>query len=133
VTSVRTLHTTVFGRAPEYSPWSAGKLVPASSTLLFTPGMTARDLNGVLIAPGNVRGQTERIFEQLAAILKEAGGSMSDVVKLTVFLADMTLAADVQKVRNRIWPTDPPVSSTVKVELVAPEVLVEIEAVAVVP
>jgi enamine deaminase RidA (YjgF/YER057c/UK114 family) len=92
--------------------------------------MTARAADASLIAPGDVRAQTERIFAQLAEILDRAGGGLQDVVKLTVFLADMASAGEVQQVRNRIWPDQPPVSATVEVNLVAEGVMVEIEAVA---
>jgi 2-iminobutanoate/2-iminopropanoate deaminase len=96
--------------------------------------MTARDEQGNTVAPGDVKEQTRRIFEQMRAILIEAGASLDDVVKMTVYVRDMNDVLAIQDIRNEYWPSDPPVSATVQVaRLVSDEVRVEIEAVAVVP
>jgi 2-iminobutanoate/2-iminopropanoate deaminase len=77
-------------------------------------------------------GQARRVIEQLRAVLAEAGADLDAVVKMTVFLQRMEDAAGVQRVRNEVWPSDPPVSSTVQVaRLVSEDVRIEIEAVAV--
>lgn len=131
MSATRTVHTTFFARPAAYAPWSAGMLVPAGCDLLFTPGMTARDADGETVAPGDVAAQARRVFEQLRAVLGEVGADLDAVVKLTVFLADMDDVEAVQAVRNELWPSDPPVSSTVQVaRLVSGDVRVEIEAVA---
>jgi 2-iminobutanoate/2-iminopropanoate deaminase len=129
---VRTLHTDFFGRPHEYTPWSAGIIVPAGSDLLFTPGLTARDAEGHTVAPGDIVGQTERVFAQLEAVLGQAGADLNAVAKLTVYLQSMDDAVAVQRVRNVLWPVNPPVSSTFEVQrLASDEIRIEIEAVAV--
>lgn len=123
--------TTFFGRPKAYSPWSAGIVIPPGYGILFTPGMTARDAEGNTVAPGDIRGQTRRVLEQLAAVLGEVGATLDDVVKMTVFLQDMDDVHAVQEIRREFWATNPPVSSTVEVSrLVTDEVRIEIEAVA---
>jgi enamine deaminase RidA (YjgF/YER057c/UK114 family) len=129
--SKQVVTTTFFGRPKAYSPWSAGIVIPPGHGILFTPGMTARDTDGNTVAPGDIRGQTRRVIEQLAAVLGEVGATLDDVVKLTVYLQDMDDVFAVQEIRGEFWPTDPPVSSTVEVgRLVTDEVRIEIEAVA---
>jgi 2-iminobutanoate/2-iminopropanoate deaminase len=108
--------------------------VPAGHDLVFTTGMTARDEQGNTFAPGDARAQTRRIFEQMRAVLAEAGATLDDVVKMTVYVRDMEDVLAIQDVRNECWPSDPPASTTVQVaRLVSDEVCLEIDAVAVVP
>ena len=96
--------------------------------------MTARDENGNTVAPGDVQAQTRRIFEQMRAIFAEAGATLNDVVKMTVYIQDMDDVLAIQEVRNEYWPSEPPVSATVQVaRLVSDEVRIEVEAMAVVP
>lgn len=131
MSSKQIVTTKFFGRPKAYSPWSAGIMIPPGHSILFTPGMTARDAEGNTVAPGDIRGQTRRVLEQLAAVLAEVGGTLDDVVKMTVFLQDMDDVFSVQEIRREFWTADPPVSSTVEVSrLVTDEVRIEIEAVA---
>jgi 2-iminobutanoate/2-iminopropanoate deaminase len=128
--SKQVVHTSFFSRPAKYSPFSAGLIVPPGCGLLFTPGMTARDAQGETMYGGDVTAQTRRVLEQLQAVVTEAGATMDDVVKLTVFIMEMSDAVPIQAVRNEFWPTDPPVSSTVQVAaLVNEQVRVEIEAI----
>lgn len=130
----RVLRTSFWSRPGKFGPWSQAIRVPAGHDLIFTTGMTARDEQGNTVAPGDVKEQTRRIFEQMRAILIEAGASLDDVVKMTVYVRDMNDVLAIQDIRNEYWPSDPPVSATVQVaRLVSDEVRVEIEAVAVVP
>ncbi len=130
----KVLSTSFWSRPGKFGPWSQAIRVPAGHDLVFTTGMTARDEHGNTFAPGDVKGQTRRIVEQMRAILAEAGATLDDVVKMTVYIRDMDDVLAIQEVRNECWPVDPPVSATVQVaRLVSDEVRVEIDAVAVVP
>jgi len=82
------------------------------------------------MGPDDVVVQTRRVFELLGAILEEAGASLQDVVSMTVFLKDIGDVPAVQVIRNEIWPTEPPVSSTTQVRLVSDEIRIEISAIA---
>ena len=130
----KSLSSSFWSRPGKFGPWAQAIRVPAGHDLVFTTGMTARDENGHTVAPGDVKAQTRRIFEQMRAIFAEAGASLNDVVKMTVYIQDMDDVLAIQEVRNEYWPSEPPVSATVQVaRLVSEEVRIEVEAMAVVP
>lgn len=80
----------------------------------------------------DIRLQTRRAFEKLATVMREAGGGLSDVVKLTVFITDMRWRESYGEVRAEFFPHDAPASTLVQVVALAdPAALIEIEAVAV--
>ncbi|MEO8858917.1 MAG: RidA family protein [Burkholderiaceae bacterium] len=124
------ISTKLFKRPSAFSPWSAAAVVRAGDSLVFTTGLTARDQDGKIVGPDDVLVQTRRVFELLDGILGEAGASLRDVVSMTVFLKDIGDVPAVQTIRNEIWPTDPPVSSTTQVRLVSDEIRIEISAIA---
>lgn len=130
----KSLNTSFWARPGTFGPWAQAIQVPAGHDLVFTTGMTARDENGNTVAPGDVQAQTRRIFEQMRAIFAEAGATLNDVVKMTVYIQDMDDVLAIQEVRNEYWPSEPPVSATVQVaRLVSDEVRIEVEAMAIVP
>jgi enamine deaminase RidA (YjgF/YER057c/UK114 family) len=91
------------------------------------------DASGKLIGAGDIEAQTRQVFENLKAALGAGGASLADVVKITVFMTDLGGLATFRKLRNEYFPKDPPASSLVKVAgLVVPDLLIEIEAIAVV-
>jgi 2-iminobutanoate/2-iminopropanoate deaminase len=101
----------------------------AVGDLLFCSGQLGLDpATGELIA--GVEGQTERAMKNLTAVLDAAGMSVSDLVKTTIFLADMNDFAAVNAVYGRFMPEPPPARSTVQVAALPKAALVEIEAVA---
>ena len=103
----------------------------ASGTLLFISGLTARDPDGNVVGAGDIKFQTETILENMRKLLAVAGGSMADIVKVTVFIRDMELFDQIHEVRRRYFSEPYPASSMVEVSrLVSPEHLIEIEAVA---
>ena len=57
-------------------------------TLLFLAGQDASDAAGRIVAPGDLLGQCEQVLRNLQAVVHAAGGSMQDIVKLNVFVAD---------------------------------------------
>ena len=99
---------------------------------LFTAGQIALDPASGQIVEGDVVAQTERVLANLAAIIAAAGAGWGDVVKTTVFLQDMADFPRVNEVYARIFGTSRPARSTVAVAGLPRNVLVEIEAVAVV-
>lgn len=113
-------------------PFSQG-IVCDSGRMVFAAGQVALDESGAVIGVGDPATQTEAALENLQRVLHEGGATMSDVVRLTVFLTDMADLPAVQEVRARYFPVDPPASSTIEISaLVVPELLVEIDAIAVV-
>ena len=99
--------------------------------VLYTAGMTAR--SGALAqAEGDGEFEQSRIiFGKIRALIKAAGGSMADVVKLTIFVTDIGRREEVWRARREFFTGDFPVSSLVQVSALAhPTMKVEIEAIA---
>lgn len=113
-------------------PFSQG-VVCDSGRMVFAAGQVALDEDGAVIGVGDPAAQTDATLENLQRVLNEGGATLGDVVRLTVFLTDMANLPAVQEVRARYFPIDPPASSTIEISaLVVPELMVEIDAIAVV-
>ncbi len=97
---------------------------------LFLSGMLPIDpVNGQLV-PGGVKDQTEQIFVNIKALLDEAGVTLQNVVKTTVFLQDMSLFADMNEVYGQQFTGDFPARSAFAVKSLPKDALVEIEVIA---
>ena len=113
--------------------FSAGVEAPAGRTV-YVSGQVAMDAEGAVVGEGDVKTQTEKVLENVTVVLEEAGGSLDDVVKVTVFITDMGLYDEVHEVRRRFFREPYPASSMVEVSaLIDTRLLVEVEAVAVIP
>jgi enamine deaminase RidA (YjgF/YER057c/UK114 family) len=98
---------------------------------VFISGMTAHDLAGNVMGDGSMYDQTARTFEKVKHMIEAAGGQMDDIVKLLIFVTDITQRDDVWRARAECFTGDFPSCSLVEVSALAtPEILVEIEAVA---
>lgn len=114
-------------------PFSQGVVAPPGR-MVWVAGQVALDQSGNVIGTGDAGRQTEAALDNMQKVLAEAGCTMSDVVKLTVFLTDMADLPAIQQARARYFPSQPPASSTIEISgLVNPELLVEIEALAIAP
>ena len=83
--------------------------------------------------PADIKSQTRNAFEQLDAVLHEAGGSLRDIVKLTTFLIDMRYREGYGEVRAEFFKGDAPASTLIQcVALAFPGALIEIEGIAVI-
>jgi reactive intermediate/imine deaminase len=108
------------------------KIDLGNSYLIFTTGQIALDNQGQVVSPDDVAGQAEYVFASLEKILSEAGASLHDAVKATIYVTDMADFAAISAVRNKYFAESEPVSTLVQVSaLVKPECKVEIEVVAV--
>jgi len=108
------------------------KIEIGDTVLIFTTGQIALDKNGQVLYLDDPAKQAEFIYESLQKILNQAGASLDDVVKTTVFVTDMNDFAKISAVRNKYFKTAEPVSTLVEVKnLVKPGCLVEIEVIAV--
>ena len=100
---------------------------------VFVSGHVSVDAAGDLVGEGDAGAQSEQVFRNVEGALQAAGATMADVTKITCFLVDVADYDAYAAVRLRLFPENGPASSTVVVkELVKPEYLVEIEAIAVV-
>jgi 2-iminobutanoate/2-iminopropanoate deaminase len=79
---------------------------------------------------GSFRDQVARVMENVKAIVEAAGGSMDDVVKVTVYLRDMSRFSEFNEVYSRYFPGEPPARVVVEVSRLPRNAEVEVEAVA---
>ena len=100
--------------------------------MLFASGQLGLDPATGNFAEGGVKEQTVQAFKNVHAILEEAGLSINDVVKTTVFLADMSDFAAMNEVYAQYFTTNPPARSCVEVAKLPKDALVEIEVIAIV-
>ena len=101
---------------------------------LYVSGLVATDQKGNVVGAGDIVEQTRQIFRNLQRILDAAGASPSDVAKVTIFMRDVTLRPLINPVRQEFFGQHRPASTLVEVSrLVRDELLLEIEAVALLP
>ena len=100
--------------------------------LVWTSGQVPMDAERNVVAPGDWEGQTRAVFDNLGRALRAGGAGWSDVVKLTLYVVDVSSLDTIRAVRDEFVDTaSPPISSLVRVAgLVHPDVLIEVEAVA---
>lgn len=110
-------------------PYSQGVRVGG---LIFTAGQAGLDPATGHLVEGGIEAQTRQTLENLSSILQEAGSSLSQVVKTTVFLKDIEDFQAMNRVYAEFFDGDPPARSTVQVAALPLGALVEIEAVAIV-
>jgi 2-iminobutanoate/2-iminopropanoate deaminase len=118
------------GKAPSaIGPYSQGIV---ANGFLFTAGQIALDPKSGKIVEGGIEEQSERVMENLEEVLRAAGASWADVVKTTVYLADLSHFPTVNEIYGRRLGDARPARSTVQVSGLPRGALVEIDAVAVV-
>jgi len=111
-----------FQGAPYSQAIRNGELVFVSGQLGLKPGDTA--------ISGTIQEQTEKIFQNLKAILEEAGTGLDRIVKTTVFLTDLNNFQGMNEVYAQHVGEDRPARSTVEISALPSGALVEIEAIA---
>lgn len=97
--------------------------------LLFTSGQIPLTPDGTLVE-GDVRAQATQVMENLGAVLAAGGSTFDEVVKCTVFLADMDDFAVVNEVYGGYFGEAPPARSAVQVARLPRDVRIEVEAIA---
>jgi enamine deaminase RidA (YjgF/YER057c/UK114 family) len=107
--------------------------ITSGDTVVYISGQTARDEKSNIVAVGDVKKQAEKVFENLRVAVEAAGGTMGDIAKITTFVVNL-------KPDDRVWIGEmvkrhfpkPPAHTLVGISaLAAPELLIEIEAIAV--
>jgi 2-iminobutanoate/2-iminopropanoate deaminase len=98
--------------------------------IAYVAGMIARGNDGKMLQ-GDEYEQARMIFAKIKSLIETAGGTMADVVKVTIFVTDITQREKVWKARREVFSGNFPASSLVQVAALAePSVKVEIEAIA---
>lgn len=112
---------------PADETWSNCKRI---GNQFFVSGMTAHDLKGGVMGDKDMYSQTKTAFEKIQHLVTAAGGQMNDIVKLTIFVTDISERKDVWRARKEFFTGDFPVCSLIGIkDLATPELKVEIEAV----
>jgi 2-iminobutanoate/2-iminopropanoate deaminase len=99
---------------------------------VFASGQIPTDPQTGQFVAGGIAEQTEQVLKNLRAVLEAAGSSLDQVVKTTVFLADMKEFSGMNEVYARFFPEPPPARATVAVAGLPRDARVEIEVVALV-
>ena len=108
-------------------------VLAADGRTAYIAGQVAFDSTGAVVGLRDFRAQAERVFANLRIALASVGATFSDVVKTTTYITDLTNVAALREVRGKyLDPSRPPANSLIPVATLArPEILLEIEAVAV--
>ena len=109
-------------------PYSQGIIV---NNLFFSSGQIPLTAEGIMVQ-GDIKEQTHQVFNNLKAVLAEAGATLETVVKATVFIKNMEEFAAVNEVYGEYFSDHKPARSCVEVARLPKDVLVEIEVVALV-
>jgi 2-iminobutanoate/2-iminopropanoate deaminase len=118
------------GAPAAIGPYSQGIV---ANGLIFTAGQLPLDPDTMRLVEGEIAEQTERVMQNLAAVLTEAGSGFDRVVKSTCFLADLDDFAAFNAVYGRYFGVNPPPRSTIQVARLPLGALVEVECVALAP
>jgi 2-iminobutanoate/2-iminopropanoate deaminase len=118
--------------APD-APKAMGAYSPAikAGNLLFVSGQIPVDPTTGNLIQGDIAAQADQVMQNLTALLRAAGASFTNVVRTTVYLADMNDFAGMNEVYSRYIVDPPPARATVQVARLPRDVKVEIDAIAV--
>jgi 2-iminobutanoate/2-iminopropanoate deaminase len=117
----------------EFAPKAIGPYSQAikAGAFVFVSGQIAFDPSTGEIVEGDVRVQTQRVLNNISAVLASAGTDMSKVVKTTVFLKNMSDFPVMNEVYAQFWTKNFPARSTVEVAQLPRNVLIEIDVIAI--
>ncbi|WP_298834193.1 RidA family protein [uncultured Planococcus sp.] len=112
--------------AAAIGPYSQGVV---SGGILYSSGQIPLTASGELVE-GTISDQTHQVFSNLKAVLAEAGSSLGEVIKTTVFIKDMNDFAELNEIYAAYFGDHKPARSTVEVARLPKDVKVEIEVIA---
>ena len=113
-------------REPKSETWSNCKIY---GNHVYISGMTAHDLAGNVVGDGSMYDQSKRTFEKIKHLVEAAGGTMNDVIKVNIYVTDITEREEAWRARAEFFTGNFPAATLVEVSALAtPELKVEIEA-----
>ncbi|MGN6110771.1 MAG: RidA family protein [Kofleriaceae bacterium] len=115
-------------------PYSQAVVVPVGDgkKMIFCSGQIPLDPASGAMVEGDISAQTRQVLENLRAVLAAAGASFSDVVRTTIYLADLGDFQTVNAIYGERFSSDPPARATVQAARLPRDARVEIDAIAVV-
>jgi 2-iminobutanoate/2-iminopropanoate deaminase len=126
----------VFGAPSVYNPVRyAQGIKTTGGTIVWISGQVSQDQEGKMVHRGDFSGQARQALTNLKAMVEAAGGTINDIIKVNTYLTDLRYREELARVRAEFFPDGKlPASTLVGVTALAdPDMLVEIEAVAVLP
>jgi 2-iminobutanoate/2-iminopropanoate deaminase len=108
-------------------PYSQGVV---AGCFLFISGQIPLDPASGAVVEGDFKARVRRVLDNVKAVVEAAGGSLRDIVKVTVYLRDMSLFQDFNSVYQEYFPENPPARAVVGVSSLPRGVDVEVEAIA---
>ncbi len=93
-------------------------------------GIVALGLDGILVGKGDVRGQARQVLTYISNILQAGGGRLDQVLRATVYLTRVEDFEAMNEVYRVFFPVNPPARTTIRADLMLPDLLVEIDAIA---
>ena len=126
---MKTVITSSNAPAP-IGPYSHANMVPAGN-MLFVSGQVAKDAKTGALVLDNIKNETQKVMENVSAILKEAGMDLTQVVKTTIFMKNMDDFAAMNEVYGSFFTGNFPARETVQVVRLPLDVNVEISVIAV--
>ncbi|WP_170984498.1 RidA family protein [Rhodoligotrophos defluvii] len=100
--------------------------------IVATAGVAAIDKDGKIVGGNDIEAQTRATLDNLRYALESVGASLADVLKVTVFITDFANYKGFNKAFDEYFANNPPARATVRADLVLKELLIEIDAIAVV-
>jgi len=119
------------GAPAALGPYSQGVLVEGARTLYIAGQVPIDPQTGNLVGDGDIRVQTERVLDNIGAVLKEAAMGFHDLVKVGIFLTNFDDFAEVNEIYARRFNESPPARTTVEIVRFPKSFLIEIDAIAV--
>lgn len=115
-------------------PHYSNSIRTEAGPLLFIAGQVGMDVDGNVVGVGDIRAQATQTLENIRMIVEANGGTMADIVQVTVYVTEISAFQTVSDIRERYFPKDGPASAIVEVTgLALPELMIEIAAVASLP
>ena len=117
-----------------FATYVHGVAVDEAKRVIFSAGQVCGDKDGNIVGVGDFDAQGEQVMKNLKAVLAEGGATVSDIVKVTIYVVGQKYAQPARDLGGRHWDKSNPPASTLIVcaGLANPEFLIEIEAIAVI-
>jgi reactive intermediate/imine deaminase len=101
---------------------------------IYIAGQVAFDKSGTVVGKGDFAAQTTQVFENLKSALAAVGATFDNVVKVNTYVTDMSEIQALREIRGKYYGKNAPASTLVEIgRLAHPDLMIEIEAIAVVP
>lgn len=108
--------------------------VADAGRLVAVAGQTSSDAEGNIVGAGDIRAQTREVLRKIRVGVEAAGGTIEDIITMTVYITDARFYRDVNETRGEVFGPDFPTSTLVQVvSLARAGLLIEINALAIVP